>query len=166
MVETGVSRQELNQVRMELYRQLPSLKQWVCVLYQELTEKGVPWEDGTWIELANITEVLRGGISMFAIPEQTRVEAGRIRDAVEHKTAERENLLCSLFGVLDEMETFIGNEAKRCNACGAEVFFCPCRKATRSCVNGTAFRIGTRIFSLRAGSAMDARSAGHMTGTA
>ena len=32
MVETGVSRQELNQVRMELYRQLPSLKQWVFVL--------------------------------------------------------------------------------------------------------------------------------------
>lgn len=125
MVETGVSRQELNQVRMELYRQLPSLKQWVCVLYQELTEKGVPWEDGVWIELVNITEVLRGGISMFAIPEQTRAEAGRIRDAVEHKTAERENLLCSLFGVLDEMETLIGNEAKRCNACGAEVFFLP-----------------------------------------
>lgn len=125
MGETGVNRKELNQIKMELYRQLPSLKQWVCVLYQELTENGAPWEDGIWVELANIAEVLRGGISMFAIPEQTRDEVREIQDAVEHKTAERESLLLSMFGAMDEMQNIIGKQAKRCNVCGEDVFFLP-----------------------------------------
>lgn len=125
MGETGVNRRELNQIKMELYRQLPFLKQWISALFQELTENGAPWEDGTWVELAKIVEVLRGGISMFAIPEQTRDEVQGIQDAVEHKTAERESLLLSMFGAMDEMEDIIGKQAKRCNVCGEDVFFLP-----------------------------------------
>lgn len=115
MGETGVNRRELNQIKMELYRQLPFLKQWISALYQELTENSALWEDGIWVELANIVEVLRGGISMFVIPEQTRDEVWGIQDTVEHKTAERESLLLSVFGARDEMENIIGKQAKRCN---------------------------------------------------
>lgn len=125
MGETDVNRRELNQIKMELYRQLPHLKQWIGALYQELTENGAPWGDGTWVELANIAEVLRGGISMFTVPEQMRAEVQRIQDAVKHKTAEREPLLLSLFGAMDEMEAIIGEHVKRCNVCGEDVFFLP-----------------------------------------
>lgn len=44
---------------------------------------------------------------------------------MSQKTVGREALLLSMFGVMDEMESIIGNEAKRCNVCGEEVFFRP-----------------------------------------
>lgn len=125
MGEVGVSNKELNEIKMRMYRQLPSLKQWICVLYQELTEKGAAWDDNTWAELANIAEVLRGCRRLFIIPEQTGAEVERIQAAVSQKTAEREALLLSMFGVMDEMESIICSEAKRCNVCGEDVFYVP-----------------------------------------
>lgn len=128
MEQTVLSKEELNQMKWRIYEQLPFLKQRISTLYYELAKNDAPWEDGTWIELKNIVSVLYNGSLLFGALPEIREKCERISSTIEMKEpgiTQRALLTTNMFGAIEELESFIRQKIKRCNACGNDVFFMP-----------------------------------------
>ncbi len=127
MGQAVLGREDLNHMKWQIYRQLPPLKQRVSGLYYELQKNDMSWEDNTWIELKNIVSVLANSNLLFESPE-IRERCEQISSTIEKReseTVQRILLLGNIFGVLEELESYIRQKIKRCNACGNDVFFMP-----------------------------------------
>ena len=128
MGQAMLSREELYQMKWQVYRQLSPLKKRVSMLYYDLTKNDMPWEDSTWTELKNIVSVLYNGSLLFEALPEIRDRCEQISCTIEMKepeTIQRTSLMTNIFGVIEKLESYIRQKIKRCNACGNEVFFMP-----------------------------------------
>lgn len=120
--------EEVNRMRWQIYRQLPYLKQRVSELYQSLTDENRSWDEEIWKELQTIANALYDCVILFRLSSRMENKCGQIGSAVtmrEQEAAGRISLLTDIFEMLEELEGCIEPKAKRCNACGSDVFFNP-----------------------------------------
>lgn len=132
MGEISYSKEELNQMKWQLYDQLPYVKRQVAQLYQELMENGEPWAENIWSRVVNFAEMIQGGMLLFDISQQIKEKGDWVQNRAEGRTGEREQLLADMYEVLDEMERYMGVRAKHCNVCDRDVFFRPISAAYRA----------------------------------
>lgn len=128
MEKTEYSPKEVNQMKWQVYGQLPQLKQNILILYQEVKENGIPWEENVQAELRTIADVLCNCTVLFAMPSELREKCGEIRKVLEKNlqgTKEQGAVLENLFEAIELLEEYIGQKAKKCNACNSDVFFTP-----------------------------------------
>lgn len=122
------SKEEVNQLKWQVYRQLPLLQQKISLLYQDLTEKGSQWDDGIWGELLIAANILCNCNVLFKLKPHLSERCEQLRNAIESKESgerQRMQLLMNLYDALEKIEDFIGQKIKRCNVCGNDVFFAP-----------------------------------------
>ncbi len=128
MEKTEFSKQEVNQMKWQVYRQLPVLKEKILAWYPDVKERGIPWTESTGREALTIASVLCNCVVLFAIQGELSEKCGQIKAALEKKTqdaGEQAALLETLFETIELLEGYIGQKAKKCNACKNEVFFTP-----------------------------------------
>lgn len=128
MGEVKCSGEEVNRMRWQVYRQLPYLKQRVSVIYQSVIDGDKSWDEETQEELQTIANALCDCVILFKLSSQMEKRSGQIRAAVGMQgqgNAGRASLLTDIFEMLEELEGCIAPKAKRCNACGSDVFFNP-----------------------------------------
>lgn len=128
MVNTEYSKQEINQMKWQVYGQFPQLQQRILVLYQEVKENGIPWEETVQAELGTIADILCNCTVLFAMPFGLQEKCRQIKKALERTlrgTDEQGAILEKLFEAIDLLEEYIGQRAKKCNACNSDVFFTP-----------------------------------------
>lgn len=128
MGEIECSQAELNQMRWQMYRQFPPLKQRVSILYEDLLDRNVLWTDNIWAELQTISDALYSCTVLFELLPQMVARYEVIRCAVaarKTEIAERERILINMFDLMDNLEEYIGTKAKRCNVCKNDVFYTP-----------------------------------------
>ncbi|MDE7224115.1 MAG: GT-D fold domain-containing protein [Acetatifactor sp.] len=120
--------EEVNRMRWQVYRQLPYLKQRVSAIYQNVIDGDKAWDEELREELQTIANALCDSVILFKLSPQVEKRSGQIREAVgmqEQENAGRASLLTDIFEMLEELEGCIAPKAKRCNACGSDVFFNP-----------------------------------------
>lgn len=128
MENTTYSKQEINQMKWQVYGQLPQLQQRILVLYQEVKENGIPWEETVQAELVTFADILCNCALLFAMPSKLQEKCGQIRKTLERNlwgTDEQGAILENLFEAIELLEEYIGQRAKKCNACNSDVFFTP-----------------------------------------
>ena len=64
------SQREINQMKWQVYGQLPQLQQSILVLYQEVKESGIPWEEKVQAELVTMADVLCNCTVLFEMPSE------------------------------------------------------------------------------------------------
>ncbi|MDE6063511.1 MAG: hypothetical protein K2G20_02850, partial [Lachnospiraceae bacterium] len=115
MEKTEYSPKEVNQMKWQVYRQLPLLEQNILVLYQEVKENGIPWEENRQAELVTIADVLCNCALLFAVPSKLQDKCGQIRKELERNLRETEEqgaILENLFETMQLLEEYIGQRAK------------------------------------------------------
>lgn len=128
MGEIKCSGEEVNQMRWQIYRQIPYLRQRVSAIFQELTDEGWMWNGEVQEELRITANALCDCTILFNLPSRLEIRCTGIREAVEKQGTETvavSSFLTEVSAVLGEVERYIAARAKRCNACGSEVFFNP-----------------------------------------
>lgn len=122
------SREELNQMRWQIYRLLPPLKQRLSIFYQELVEKDMSWANNIWAELRTMIDALYSCTVLFDLPPQMADKYEAVKSEVaagRTETTERELLLVNMFELMDNIEECVRTKIKRCNVCKNEIFFTP-----------------------------------------
>ena len=126
MGKSESSEEERNHIKWRIYRQIPILKRRVLVLYEELSEKSAPWTDRIWAEVKAEIEALYKFADVFDVLGQIHERREKIDNIVSsEESTQREILLMYLFELMEYMENYIGERAKRCNVCVRDVFFTP-----------------------------------------
>lgn len=128
MGDVNCSEVEMNQMRWQVYRKLPYLRQIVSDLYQNLIKGNEPWDENIWAQLQTIVNALCDCVILFELSPQIKKRCDQVRKTMEiqdQETAGRSFLLMDMFAALEEVENCIGARAKCCNACGSDVFFTP-----------------------------------------
>ena len=119
---------QVNQMKWQIYRQLPYLKQKVSLIHQNLINESRLWDENIWAELQTMANALYDCVVLFKLSPQIEKRCGQIKASVgmqDQEGAGRVRLLTDMFEVLEELECSIEPKAKCCNACGNEVFFNP-----------------------------------------
>ncbi|MCM1215147.1 MAG: GT-D fold domain-containing glycosyltransferase [Lachnospiraceae bacterium] len=128
MEKTEYSSQEINQMKWQVYNQLLQLKQRVLVLYRDVAENDIPWTEGVREELETIASVLCSSGVLFAVPSALQEKCRQAQKVLEKDLQEAgkwKEVLESLFEAMELLEEYIGQRAKKCNACNSDVFFTP-----------------------------------------
>lgn len=126
------SQEDINQLKWQIYKQLPYLKQRVSVLYRDLDKEDMLWGDNIWTELKSIVDALHGCIILFNPSQQMAEEYEKVKNAVSAEAApnmKREELLLNMFGLMENFENYISKKIKYCNVCKKDVFFTPIPQA-------------------------------------
>ena len=120
--------EQINQMRWQIYRQLPYLKQKVSLIYQNLINESKPWDENIWAELQTMANALCDCVILFQLSPQIEKRCGQIRASAgmqDQESTGRTRLLTDMFETLEELEGCIEPRVKCCNACGNDVFFNP-----------------------------------------
>ncbi len=128
MEKTEYSKQEVNQMKWQVYRQLPVFKQKILAWYPDVKERGIPWEKSTGTEVCTIAAILCDCTILFAMQGELSEKCRQIKAVSENKpleAGEQAALLESLFEMIELLEEYIGKKAKKCNVCKSDVFFTP-----------------------------------------
>lgn len=128
MAKTEYSSQEINQMKWQVYNQLLQLKQRVLVLYRDVAENDIPWTEGVREELQTIASVLCSSAVLFAVPSALQEKCRQVQKALEkdlQEAGKQKEALENLFEAMELLEEYIGQRAKKCNACNSDVFFTP-----------------------------------------
>ena len=120
--------EQINQMKWQIYRQLPYLKQKASMIYQNLINEDKPWDENIQTELQTMANAMCDCVILFRLSPQMEKRCGQIRASVgmqDQENTGRARLLTDMFEALEELEGCIEPKAKCCNACGNEVFFNP-----------------------------------------
>ncbi len=120
--------EQINQMKWQIYRQLPHLKQRVAVIYQNLVNEDKTWNENIRAELQTVANALCDCAVLFQLSPRIEKRCGQIKASAAGQNQEdtgKAALLADMFEALEELEGCIETKAKRCNACGSDVFYNP-----------------------------------------
>lgn len=120
--------EQINQVKWRAFKNLLNIKKKILLMYRDIKEKAVIWKMSEWTEVAGIAKALCKYAFLFQMSSELQEKCAGFREILGRKeTQNREpsEILENTFEIIELLEEYIGQRAKKCNVCGNDVFFTP-----------------------------------------
>lgn len=130
------SNQIENQVKLDVYEGMRSLKKRLLEIYSGIYQDTRVWNVSTIKSLEEMEADLQKVLNTFSVLKEFRDDCEKLKNK-ENLIEKTDRLiwLAKFYTILEEMEKVVGRQLHECNVCGCEVFFndngkCPVCKAT------------------------------------